>query len=135
MRPAWRSPVGESEFFGTFREGEVSIVDEKQIFSSFGIGVRAPADVDIEPSVSIHVGHSAHDQPCFSATLGFFGDVFKMKITFIQKEPVAHIFPVKRISGKTVIVDAAHGNTAAIVEIDVVGQYSADRLRTKHFGN
>src|SRR5205814_6212126 len=86
--------------------------------------------VDIDVAVAVHVRHRHSRLPAVGiGYAGLRGDVFEMVIALIQVQPVgSHIRGEVQI-GKAVVVDVAHGDTTAVVVVQVAEHVEGGVIR------
>jgi len=76
------------------------------------------ADVDIEPAVVVDVHeHGAGAPHAVLCEAGMGGNVFEMKVAFIEIELIVTHIGCKEDVGEAIVIEIANGNAAAVVEI------------------
>src|SRR5690606_39298857 len=82
---------------------------------------------NIDETIAVHVCHShACLPPGVAAYAGLRGDVFELKVSFVQVQHVGSHVGREIDIVEAVVVDVAHGNAAAIIEI-LVGKHIGGR--------
>jgi hypothetical protein len=83
-----------------------------------GIAADRGANIDIRPAVIIDIAycHTLTPLSC-SAYAGFVRDIFELKITFIEVQPVGDAVAGKIDIGATVAVEVADTHTTAVIEV------------------
>lgn len=103
---------------GGFGKSEVMVVDVKFVLAVAGAHVPGVADIDIQPAVVVDIYECDAGAPhAVLAEARFIRDVVELEIAFIKIE-----FVVAGVGGhyyvrKTIIVEIADSDTAAVVEV------------------
>jgi hypothetical protein len=80
--------------------------------------VPGVADIDIEPSIVIDIyEHDAGAPHAVLAEAGLVGDVFEVKVAFVEIELIRSHVGSEEDVGEAVVVDIPDGDAAAVVEV------------------
>ena len=99
---------------------KVFLVDKQLVRAVVARHIARVAHINIQPAVGIYVRQRSARAPLFGASYAcFFANVFKLKISFVQKQlVVAHVRGQKHVY-QPVVVYIAQGYAAAVVKISV----------------
>src|SRR5258708_31287827 len=79
--------VGYAQGGGLFGKSEIAIVYEKFVFLIVPINISGIANINIEPTVPVHIRHAHPCRPGSGAGYaGLFRDVLKDKISLVEVE-------------------------------------------------
>ena len=79
-------------------------------------------NINIQQPISVYISHGNTRAPVrITCHTGFFGNIFKFKISFIQVKLIVTFAVCSKINiRQSIIVDITNGNTATIVIIEVI---------------
>ena len=138
--------IGDAICLGHFFKSAVLLVDEEFVFPVVTFDIAGIAYVDVQPAVSIDVGHTYTSRPGFAAIYPcLLGYVFELPIAFIEVEAILFHVGGKIDVDQTVVVDVTQGHTTPVVKIAVgvdveivVKMQLIDKINTRystgHFG-
>lgn len=108
--------------FCFFSECVVFVVDEKQVVTGEGVFIGNYGNIDVEIPVAVNIGHGYTRAPVgISGHAGFFGNVFELKISFVEVKLVTGLVVGGKIEiRQSVVVDVASGYAASVVIIEVI---------------
>src|SRR5258708_1384501 len=102
-------------------ERQVSVINEEQVFSPGGIGVRRKADIDVHFTIAIDIHHGGAGAPAFlRGDAAFSRNIFEFKIPLIEEKPVVHHVSCEEDIGQPVVIDIPDGDAAPVVEINII---------------
>ena len=111
--------VVESVLIRPVRERAVAIINEEHVPAVHREVIDA-GDVDIDVAVAVHVRHRHTGFPARGIShAGARRDVFEVVIAPVQVQPVGSDIRCEVEIGKAVVIDVAHGDTAAVVVVQV----------------
>ena len=112
--------VSNAVLLGHFFKSAVFLVDVQLIFAVITFDLARVANVDVQPTVAIDVGHTYPGRPgAFATHLGFFRNVFKLPIAPIEVQAILIHIGGKVDVDQAIVVDIPQCDPSTIVEIAV----------------
>ena len=96
------------------------LVDVQLVRARLARDEAGVADVDVEQSIAIDVGHGYSSGPgSFAANTGFVGDVPELKVALVDVELIPVQVRGEHHLGQAIPIEVAYRHAAAVVEIAV----------------
>jgi hypothetical protein len=115
-----KTHIVEPVFCRFFGEGEIVVVDEELIAAIPGFKIARFANVDIKPSIAIHISKGYACAPhARRFQSGFIGNVFEFKVALVQVEPVGLLVSTKKEIGQAIIINVTDAYATAVVKIPI----------------
>ena len=114
--------IGDAVARGRLRERTLPIINEEIIGTVGALEARAGTGyghVDVEVTVVIDIHHGSARAPTGGLHSRALGDVLELHVAFVQVQTARHHVAAEEQVGEAVIVDVAHRDARAVVDVDV----------------
>jgi hypothetical protein len=113
-----KSLFGDAKGLALFGKGQITIVDIEGVVTVFAFERTGLADIDIQKTIPIDIGHADSCGPnALDPKSRFLGNVFKFEIAFVQVKAIRGLVACKENIDQAIVVDVAECDAGSIEKI------------------